>query len=160
MNEQAIQHSIMRELRERGCYVIKVQSGTVRSEHGQFIQLAPSGTPDLLIGRPDGLFGAVECKSKTSLSQLQRNTLRRLDEMKLCWAVMDAPEQVAMWLADPSYHGSERYVRQVWTDILRREHIPDPTRVYGLEDSKYAPWAKIRDERMKEQEDRNGPVPF
>lgn len=159
MKEQDIQHAIMTALRERGCYVVKIQAGAFKNSEGRFIQLAPAGTAGLLIGRPDGLFGAIECKAKGGvLSHKQRLTLRDMDKRGLCYAVMDDPADVETWLRDRSWHGNARYVEQIWTDV------PEPQarrlKPLGLE---HTPWGALKaesDARRVSYEQTLGEPPF
>lgn len=58
--------------------------------------------------------------------------LRKIDEMGLAWCVLDDVSQVSLWLADKTYHGPERYVKQVFTDPVIRETKPViPTGLVG-----------------------------
>lgn len=160
MKEQAIQHDIIVRLRERGCYVVKVPSGAVKTERGTYMPLAPSGTPDLLVARPDKLFGALEIKTpEGDLSQIQRITFRKLDTLGLAWAVMDDVSQVDEWLNNLAYHGSPRLVTQVWTDKPEPKRKTD--KPIGLGNTRYAPYKKMLDEKIEqERNDLDKTMPF
>jgi len=81
-NETPVQRAIVDYLSYRGMKVIRIQSGKVQTIRGNWIQLAPEGTPDLLVlprrelkeGNPAYPF-FIEVKSaKGRLSPVQLTT--------------------------------------------------------------------------------------
>lgn len=73
MKESAIQAHIIQYMTMRGHYVMRLNSGLVKSERGGMMRLAPAGTPDLLCIK-DGkcLFIEVKAgKNKPTDLQLQ-----------------------------------------------------------------------------------------
>lgn len=64
---------------KRGLYLFRAQSGAVRVEHGGFMRLAESGTPDL-VGCWRGLFIGWECKvGKNKQSEQQREAQKLIE---------------------------------------------------------------------------------
>jgi len=49
-----------------GVWAWRANAGAVQTKHGNFVQLAPAGTPDILGARPsDGKMFGIECKRRT-----------------------------------------------------------------------------------------------
>lgn len=145
--EQPVQHEIMVALREAGCWCVKVPSG-VAYQDSRYIQMAPEGTPDLMVGRADGKFGALEIKKPVGsvLKYKQRLALREIDSLGLCWAVLDDVSQVATWLADPKYHGPAKWVKKVWEEITpsSKPWTPKPHHLDPLIEAHHAKLARER----------------
>ena len=79
MSETALQHSIVEALEKMGLLVIRIQCGRVKVRGG-WMQLAPEGTPDLLVTGSKYLRKAfLETKTPVGkLSQVQRVMHQRL----------------------------------------------------------------------------------
>lgn len=148
----------MAALRAANAYVVKVAAGGFKNQEGKFIQLAPAGTTDLLCGRPDGLFGAVEAKRPLGyLSYKQRLTLRDLHKRGLCYAVMDDPSEVETWLKDKSWHGKERWIKQIWSEVTPSSKPVIPT---GLAGTPYEGLKQVAEAKRRAFEESIGEAPF
>ena len=77
-SEATFQAKVIRHLKSKGCYVIKTTPGPG----------VPVGCPDIIFMK-DGFWGGLEAKaSKTSRFQpLQRETIKKLNDMSFCKAV-------------------------------------------------------------------------
>jgi len=82
VNETPVQKAIMDYLEWRGMKVIRIQSGKVQTIRGNWMTLAPEGTPDLLVlprqemkeGNPACPFFVEVKSSKGRLSPVQLTT--------------------------------------------------------------------------------------
>lgn len=75
MTESSLQSTIIKYLKNKGCYVIKTRPGTG----------TPDGCPDIIF-MLEGFWGAIEVKAKprSSFQPLQEETLEKLNNWS--WA--------------------------------------------------------------------------
>ncbi len=66
MREQQFQKKIIKSLEALGCYTIKV------------ITASRSGVPDIIFCTPAGKFGAIEVKTTTALTEVQKYNIERI----------------------------------------------------------------------------------
>ena len=159
--ERDIQHGIIKHLRLTGHFVLKTGAGLIHTQDNRLISMGSAGQTDLIVGiKPDWIMGWVEVKEPSgSLSEKQRLVFRDHDTNKRRWLVACDVEDVIEWLKNPSYHGKERFVTQVFTNIKHRPYVPKPYKD-PFKGTPYEEMRDYRDKRTAAEEARNGLPPF
>lgn len=75
--ERAILNAILEYLWTNGYYVWRQNSGTVRTEWGTYVKLAPAGTADIIGMTPQGQFIAIETKTATGKQRFSQEVFQR-----------------------------------------------------------------------------------
>lgn len=125
MKESPIQAAIKGYLQRKGCLVLRQNSGIIQdARSGSWIHLQVAGTPDLLVGIPKNgsfILGWIETKRSRGgvLSDDQVRELRKYHAMGIPWLVADCVDDAESWISDLSYHGGERYTKDVLSDRER-----------------------------------------
>jgi hypothetical protein len=125
MRESPIQAAIKSYLQRKGCIVLRQNSGIIQdARSGAWVHLQVAGTPDLLVGIPRGrdfVLGWVEVKRGKGgvLNDDQVRELRKYHAQGVPWVVADSVDDAEQWLGDLSYHGAEKYTKDVVSDKER-----------------------------------------
>lgn len=129
MTEQEVQKSILDYLKFQQLWCQKIQSGMAMGLYTQtIIKLADAGTPDILCATHpvtvDGWLihplGFIEVKKPGGvLSDVQIARLRALHKAQHRWLVAISVDDVIKWLADPRYHGQQKYVDDVLNEAKK-----------------------------------------
>lgn len=151
MKESPIQEAIKHLLQWKGCIVLRMNSGIIQDARSMaWVHLQKAGTPDLLVGIPkDGNFiiGWIETKRSRGgrLSDDQVRELRAYHAKGVPWLVADCVEDAERWLSDLSYHGAEKYTKDVLSDKERfifEKKRPKSAKLNTSDLFQYALWAK------------------
>lgn len=94
MSESALQKRSIDKFQSYGWFVIRLNAGEAFSRNGNRLQLAPEGSPDIVVFIPGGVTVFVEFKDKTGLRESQIRTHKHLEWLGHSVLVLHSDEEV------------------------------------------------------------------
>ncbi len=138
-SEQQIQTAIKGFLELKGYFVLRINSGAIRTQGGGLVRLAPPGTPDLLVIGPEGYVAWLEIKTPQGrLTEYQKAMHRRLKGLGQAVLVVRSLSEVVELIEEreeqTEFH--RRLVDRHWEEFKGKhlEPVKKPKAVPGVID--------------------------